>query len=169
MINRFGGCYKIIFPYFLLLFLLIQLSSKEAYANKQNYNLIIKTLNGDDFDLSKMKGKVVIVNFWAYWCSNCIKEMEVLEKIYQQYHKQGLEIIGISIDKKSQLKKILARAKNVSYQNAILSDAIVNDFAEPDSIPQNYIFDKNANLISGINYNLLNKEELDKFILNPNP
>lgn len=151
--------------YFLCLLVIVQgFNIKKSYAEDRK-KLVIKTLQGGNFDLSKMQGKVVIVNFWAYWCSNCAKEMEVLENLYQKYHHQGLEIIGVSVDKKSQLQKILERAKNVSYQNAVLSDATTNNFPEVDAIPQNYLFDKSGRLIDNISEDdLLTKSGLDKLI-----
>ncbi|MBU6339597.1 MAG: TlpA family protein disulfide reductase [Rickettsiales bacterium] len=141
------------------------LGTKDAYAKNKNQNLVIKTLQDENFDLSKMRGKVVIVNFWAYWCSNCVREMEILEILYQKYHNQGLEIIGVSVDKKSQIQKILERVKNLSYQNSVLSDAAVNDFPEIEEIPQNYVFDKNGELVDNVSEDdLLTKEGLDKLI-----
>lgn len=137
---------------------------KNANAAEKNPNLVIKTLDGLNFDLEKMRGKVVIVNFWAQWCSNCVREMVILDELYHQYHTRGLEIIGISVDRKRDLKHVLNRVKNISYPNAMLSHATVNDFPEPDSVPKNYVFDKNGKLQNVNSEELLSKDDLEEFI-----
>lgn len=137
---------------------------KNAYSENQNPNLVIKTLDGSNFDLEKMRGKVVIVNFWAEWCSNCVKEMVVLNELYREYHAQGLEIIGVSVDGKRDLKRVLSRVKNISYPNAMLVNATVNDFPEANSIPKNYVFDKNGKLRNLNDEELLSKDDLERFI-----
>jgi thiol-disulfide isomerase/thioredoxin len=57
------------------------------------------TIDGKQFDLSKLKGKVVLVDFWASWCVPCRQELPNVEKLYEKYHGQGFEVIGISLDK----------------------------------------------------------------------
>ncbi|TLY80884.1 MAG: TlpA family protein disulfide reductase [Gammaproteobacteria bacterium] len=60
--------------------------------------LLVPELDGHGFDLSALRGKVVIVNFWATWCAPCRAEMPVLDAFYRRYHAQGLELLGLSID-----------------------------------------------------------------------
>ena len=60
--------------------------------------LVLTTLDGVTFDLGKLHGKVVMVNYWATWCAPCRKEMPKLDAFYRKYHSQGLEMVGISVD-----------------------------------------------------------------------
>lgn len=55
-------------------------------------------LEGNEVDLAKMKGKVVLVDFWATWCGPCIQELPNVQEAYEKYHEKGFEIIGISLD-----------------------------------------------------------------------
>jgi thiol-disulfide isomerase/thioredoxin len=55
-------------------------------------------LSGEKLDPEQLKGKVVIVDFWATWCGPCIAELPNLKKLYEDYHDKGLEVVGISLD-----------------------------------------------------------------------
>ena len=63
----------------------------------------VNLLNSEEtFTLSKQKGKVILVDFWATWCPPCVKGIRYLKKYNQQYKDKGFEIIGISLDSKKQ-------------------------------------------------------------------
>lgn len=59
-------------------------------------------LNGNPVTLSKVPGKIKIVDFWASWCGPCRMNNPALKKVYEQYHSKGLEIISISLDHKKE-------------------------------------------------------------------
>ena len=58
--------------------------------------------NGTKFSTAQWKGKVVLVDFWATWCAPCKEELPKLRQVYQQYHDQGLEVVGVSCDNNAQ-------------------------------------------------------------------
>lgn len=58
----------------------------------------MKTINGKTFQLSKLKGKTVVLDFWASWCPDCRKDAPEVVHMYQEYGPQGVEFIGISMD-----------------------------------------------------------------------
>ena len=68
--------------------------------------LVVTQLDGQTFDLAKLKGKVVLVNYWATWCAPCRKDMPKLDAFYRRYHDRNLAMIGISVDRPSDLQKV---------------------------------------------------------------
>ncbi len=57
-----------------------------------------KTVDGKDFNIDSLKGKVVLVDFWATWCGPCVAELPHLKALYEGYRAKGFEIVGISLD-----------------------------------------------------------------------
>jgi peroxiredoxin len=60
----------------------------------------LPTLSGETVSLEAFKGKVLLLNFWASWCTPCQEELPEFQKIHQQYQDRGFSVVGINIDKK---------------------------------------------------------------------
>lgn len=128
-------------------------------AQKAKPQLIVKTINGENFDLQEKLGKVVIVNFWVSWCLNCHAEIKILKELYSQYHQSGLEIIGVSVDRKKDYKDFAKIAKELNYPSGLFTDIKQTNFEEPTNLPTTYIIDRTGNLI---NLDILQKDEMSK-------
>jgi thiol-disulfide isomerase/thioredoxin len=103
--------------------------------------LIVPTLDARVFDLAALRGKVVIVNFWASWCSPCRAEMPQLDAFYRHHHAQGLELLGLSVDDSQDRATVVRIMKSFSYPAALAVAAKVNDFGEPLAVPMTWIID----------------------------
>ena len=103
--------------------------------------LVVTALDGTTFDLAKLRGKVVLVNYWATWCAPCRKEMPKLDAFYRHYHDRGLEIIGISIDFPRDYEKMRKAARSVTYPTAATKDISNDGFGKPGGVPITWIID----------------------------
>lgn len=69
-------------------------------------------LDGQQVDLSQMKGKVVLLDFWATWCGPCVGEIPHVKEAYEQFHAQGFEVIGLGFDSDFQaLQRFVSKNK----------------------------------------------------------
>jgi thiol-disulfide isomerase/thioredoxin len=105
------------------------------------------SLGGDQVNLTSLTGKVVLIDFWATWCGPCDRAMPDLVKTYREYHDQGFEIIGISLDKnQSQLEKYM-QEMGVTWQQHYdglgWSSKLAKRFGV-EGIPHIVIIDKNG-------------------------
>jgi cytochrome c biogenesis protein CcmG/thiol:disulfide interchange protein DsbE len=102
--------------------------------------LTVQQSNGQRFDLATLRGKVVIVNFWATWCPSCREEMPALNAFYQRHHAQGLAMIGVSADRHHDRGDAIKVMQSLSYPAAMLEDAQDNGF-NVSSLPTTYVID----------------------------
>jgi cytochrome c biogenesis protein CcmG, thiol:disulfide interchange protein DsbE len=103
--------------------------------------LVASALDGATFDLGKLKGDVVLVNYWATWCAPCRKDMPKLDAFYRRYHGQHLSMIGISVDRPSDLPKVKKVGASLAYPVAMLKAITVDGFGPPEGVPITWIVD----------------------------
>ncbi len=107
--------------------------------------------DGKTISLNDAKGKITIIDFWAAWCKPCRAENPNVVRIYNKYHEKGLNIIGVSLDKKAEdWKKAIAddgltwnHVSNLAYFN----DPIAKSF-NINSIPATFILDAEGKIIA---------------------
>ncbi len=117
---------------------------------RQEAGFSLAALDGKRYALPELRGKVVLLNFWATWCASCVEELPTLERLYREYKKDGLIVLSVSDEKRELLERFLADKK---YTFPILLD--VNRKARTDflveSLPDTIVFDRNGRLIPHAN------------------
>lgn len=85
-----------------------EIASIKVLADLKTKPMEIKftAVDGREVDLSKMRGKVVLIDFWATWCGPCVQEVPNVVKAYEKLHPKGFEIIGISLDRAGDKAKL---------------------------------------------------------------
>ncbi len=138
---------KLVIPLFIVLLLAIlafSLSQKE-----QAPNVIFTTLEGKKIRMASLKGKLVLVNFWATDCPGCIKEMPELVSTYKQYKDKGFELIAVTMpyDPPAQ---VLNYAKMKGLPFPVMQDGfgeMQEKFGKVTLVPTTFIYDKKGNLL----------------------
>jgi len=77
--------------------------------------LAFTDVEGKAFDLANLRGKVVLVDFWATWCGPCIAELPHVLSAYEKYHDQGFEIVGISLDEDIDKMKAFCKERGMNW------------------------------------------------------
>jgi len=142
---------KKFFPVIVLMTLLSIKNEAQMSYGKPALEIELPTMKGDSIKLSSLKGKVVLLDFWASWCGPCRASNRSLVKLYEKYKAKGFEIFSVSIDEDKK-----------DWEKAIKKDRItwlqVNDNKgwygkTPTSwniyqIPTSYLIDKDGRLIA---------------------
>jgi cytochrome c biogenesis protein CcmG, thiol:disulfide interchange protein DsbE len=103
-------------------------------------------LNGNWVHTSDYKGKVLLVNFWAAWCTPCTEEVPQFISLQQKYGPQGLQILGISIDDSDQELRSFYRKQAMNYP-VVAGDQKTGDaFGGILGLPTTLIYDKSGRL-----------------------
>ncbi len=116
-------------------------------AARQAANFTLTDLAGQQYTLKDLKGKVVLLNFWATWCPPCRKEMPDLEALYQKFKDQGLIILAISDEDIAKVQPFLAQ-RNFTYPVLLDPGRKVNSLFHVEGIPKNFVFDRGGKLVA---------------------
>jgi peroxiredoxin len=114
---------------------------------RQEADFTLTELNGKSWTLKELRGKVVLVNFWATWCPPCRKEMPDLETLYRQFNDQGLMILAISDEDAATVKPFVAKQK-VTYPILLDPGRKVHELFEVVEIPKTFIYDRDGKLVA---------------------
>ena len=115
--------------------------------HRQEADFTLTDLQGKIWSLRELKGKVVLVNFWATWCPQCRKEMPDLNTLYQRFKDQGFVILAISDEEVGKVKPFIAE-RNISYPVMLDPGRKVNDLFQVEGIPKSFVYDREGKLVA---------------------
>jgi peroxiredoxin len=120
----------------------------EADDRKREHpDFTLKDLSGKAWTFSELRGKVVLVNFWATWCPPCRKEMPDLETLYGRFGAKGLVVLGISDEETAKVEPFI-RERKVSFPVLLDPGRKVNEMCVVEGIPKSFVYDREGKLVA---------------------
>lgn len=114
-------------------------------------DLQFTAVDGSSVDLSAMRGRVVLIDFWASWCPDCIRETPEVRAVYQKYKDKGFNVIGISLDKDQQAMSNYIAKKLIPWPQYFDGRGWANDFATRfgvRAIPELWLINQRGEVVS---------------------
>jgi thiol-disulfide isomerase/thioredoxin len=109
----------------------------------------LQTPEGRTVKLSSLKGKVVIIDFWATWCGPCRKGIPDLIELKKKYGKQGFEVVGISVDTDTKSEVVpFVKNNGINYPVVFYNDDVRRDYGGIESIPTTFVIDKQGKIVA---------------------
>jgi peroxiredoxin len=131
---------------FLLIVLMI---SASAFADipggqKKAPDFTLKSSTGSNVKLSEFRGRVVLVNFWATWCTPCKEELPFFNTLYRRYQNLGLEVLGVNIDKVSSHGAKMSAALGLSFPVLFDPTGKTSNLYQIRTMPTTYVVAKDG-------------------------
>jgi thiol-disulfide isomerase/thioredoxin len=99
--------------------------------------------------LKGLRGKVVVINFWASWCVPCAAEMRQLKGLYEKHHKEGLEIVGFGLDEKEGAAQRFLKKHQPAWRQVIGKQALaVGEKYGIETVPVQLVIDREGKLVT---------------------
>jgi cytochrome c biogenesis protein CcmG/thiol:disulfide interchange protein DsbE len=124
----------------------------------------LQSLDGKPTSLSDFRGKAVLLNFWATWCSPCKIEMPWFVELQKQYGGQGLQIVGIAMDdsSKDDISKF-TKEMGVNYPVLLGKEAVGDAYGGVPNLPESYFIGRDGKIVDKI-IGLRGKAEIEDSI-----
>lgn len=120
-----------------------------TYKSPAAPRLRLESLRGKEVDLAAMKGRVVVVNFWATWCPPCIEEMPTMQRLWQDLHWVGLEVLAVNTGESADTIESFMQVFEPELEFPILLDPDGEAFEAWGirGLPKTFIVDKRGRVI----------------------
>ncbi len=130
-----------------VLLLAVMIAASGVAQNKAP-NFKVQAADGSTIELAKLKGKIVVLNYWATWCGPCRMEIPGFIDVYKQYKGKGLEIVGISLDREGwKVVRPYIEKASINYPVVVADETLETAYGQIDAIPTTFVVDKHGNIV----------------------
>jgi cytochrome c biogenesis protein CcmG/thiol:disulfide interchange protein DsbE len=110
-------------------------------------DFVLTTFDGEQIDTEELRGKVIVINFWASWCKTCEQEAPELEQVYQSFRDDGVVFLGVDyVDTESEALAYLSKF-NITYPNGPDLRTRISQAFRVRAVPETYIVSKDGILV----------------------
>ena len=104
----------------------------------------LKSMTGENLRLSEYRGEVVVLNFWSSGCGTCVLQMPTVQKLYEQYRDNGLQVLGINIDRDTRKAREMVENLDLAYPVLLDTEKSVSRQYKLDALPVVVLIDRNG-------------------------
>jgi cytochrome c biogenesis protein CcmG, thiol:disulfide interchange protein DsbE len=129
------------------LLLCVAARSAPSMVGQRAPEFVRHDLSGHTIDLDGMRGKVVLLNFWATWCAPCQTEMPAFNSWLRDFGAQGFAVIGISMDDDGQAVRRLVEKINIAYPIAMGDAKLGSQFGKVLGLPKTFLIARDGRIV----------------------
>ncbi len=116
----------------------------EVKPGEKSPDFSAATLSGEQLKLSSLRGKVVLLDFWASWCEPCKKELPLLAKMAPRLRERGIEVVAVNIDDAARTAESFLKDRGIKLTVVYDAEKKVVGRYEPPKMPTSFILDKDG-------------------------
>lgn len=108
-------------------------------------------MSGDTIDLAALRGKVVLIDFWATWCVPCVQELPHIKALLQEHHADGLEVVGVSLDQTKAACKLFVKVNKLDWHHICDGKYWNAELAvkhEVKAVPRSYLLGRDGRVVA---------------------
>ena len=112
-------------------------------------NFFLRTRDGKSRTLQQDRGKVVLINFWATWCLPCLREMPAMQRVFEKFVNDGLQIVAISVDQgRSDVVWEFVKNLNLKFQILLDPEHTAKRAYQVKALPTTYLIDRVGRVVA---------------------
>jgi len=119
-------------------------TSRVAKLNEPAPDFELELFTGEEMRLSDLKGKVVVLNFWASWCPPCRREMPGFEKTWREYEERGVVFVGVAVQDYEPDSRAFAEEVGITYPIGMDRDGRIFDKYRPTAMPTTFMINRDG-------------------------
>lgn len=141
-----------------------------ASANAPSPSFQLTSIDGSSLSSDALRGKVVLVNFWATWCPPCQFEMPGFQSVYDSRKDRGFVVLGIATDGDRELVGRFLAEHHITYPMAMASGSVVQSFGGVNVLPTSFLIDRSGrirNEVRGVFASVALEQAVDHLLAEP--
>ena len=119
-------------------------SNADNQIGKKAVEFSLPTVNGETVALQNLRGKVVLLNFWATWCAPCRDELPELARLQEKYRQRGLAVVAVSVDNEMENVRRFLKKHEVKLQVVWDKKKKAAEAYAVEKMPSSYLIDRNG-------------------------
>jgi len=119
-------------------------ASPDTQIGKKAVEFSLPAVSGENVTLQSLRGKVVLLNFWATWCGPCRQELPELARVQEKFRQRGLTVVAVTVDNEVENVRAFLKKYDIKLQALWDKKKKVADAYLVEKMPSSYLIDRNG-------------------------